>query len=47
MEKYEKPVMEIDLFDEDEREILTTGDGTSGDNVSSKLKSLLPTRESY
>ena len=44
MEKYEKPVMEIELFSEEEQEILT--DTTpSGDPVEIGKSDSLPTRQ--
>ena len=33
MERYEKPVMEVELFSEEEQEIFTDGDPLSGDNL--------------
>ena len=45
MERYEKPVMEIELFSEEEQEILTAGDLIpSGDDLEGKSDSL-PTRK--
>lgn len=46
MEKYEKPVMEIELFDETEQEILTTGPVGSPDDLLMGPKDGLPSRQS-
>ena len=46
MERYEKPVMDIELFTEEEQEILTDGDTvTSGDDFGGAKTDSLPTRK--
>ena len=44
MEKYEKPEMEVIIFDEEEKEILMDGDYTSGHTFP---KSLFPSTEQH
>ena len=46
MEKYEKPVMEIELFDETEQEILTTGNAGPPEDLLMGAKDGLPSRQS-
>ena len=46
MERYEKPVMDIELFSEEEQEILTAGDLIpSGDDFGEAKADSLPTRK--
>ena len=44
MEKYEKPEMEVIIFDEEDKQILMGGDITSGENVK---KMLFPSTEQH
>ena len=44
MKKYEKPVMEIELFNEKEMEVLTEPPISSPDDLTKNLKDELPVR---